>query len=162
MEIVIRASILYLLIWTLLRAMGKRELSEMSAFELVLLVTIGDLVQQGVTQEDYSITGAFLAIGTLGFWILLWSYVSFRFKRTRGLIEGNPVIVVHDGRVQHEALRIERVTLDELIDAAREQGIADLRRVRFGVIEASGKFSFLTEEADRRGRRASSAERLAD
>jgi uncharacterized membrane protein YcaP (DUF421 family) len=162
MEIVIRASILYLLIWVLLRAMGKRELSEMSAFELVLLVTIGDLVQQGVTQEDYSITGAFLAIGTLGFWILVWSYVSFRFKQTRGVIEGNPVIVIHDGRVQQEALRIERVTLDELVDAAREQGIADLRHVKFGVIEAGGKFSFLTEDRGRRGRRQSSAERLAD
>jgi uncharacterized membrane protein YcaP (DUF421 family) len=162
MEIVIRASILYLLIWILIRAMGKRELSEMSAFELVLLVTIGDLVQQGVTQEDYSITGAFLAIGTLGFWILLWSYVVFRFKSTRGVIEGNPVVVIHDGRVQQEALRIERVTLDELLDAAREQGISDLRRVKFGVLEAGGKFSFLTEERSRRGRRGSSAERLAD
>ncbi len=162
MEIVIRASILYFLIWILLRAMGKRELSEMSAFELVLLVTIGDLVQQGVTQEDYSVTGAFLAIGTLGFWILLWSYVSFRLKATRGVIEGRPVIVVHDGRIQHEALRIERVTLDELIDAAREQGISDLRRVRFGVLEAGGKFSFLTDERRRSARPESSAERIAD
>jgi uncharacterized membrane protein YcaP (DUF421 family) len=162
MEIVIRASILYLLIWILIRAMGKRELSEMSAFELVLLVTIGDLVQQGVTQEDYSITGAFLAIGTLGFWILVWSYVSFRFKRTRRVIEGNAVVVIHEGRVQQEALRIERVTVDELLDAAREQGISDLRRVKFGVLEAGGKFSFLTEEGGHRGRRASSAERLAD
>jgi uncharacterized membrane protein YcaP (DUF421 family) len=162
MEIVIRASVLYFLIWVLLRAMGKRELSEMSAFELVLLVTIGDLVQQGVTQEDYSITGAFLAIGTLGFWILVWSYVAFRFKGTRGVIEGKPVVVIHEGRVQQEALRIERVTLDELLDAAREQGITDLRRVRFGVLETGGKFSFLTGDAGRRGRRASSAERLAD
>jgi uncharacterized membrane protein YcaP (DUF421 family) len=162
MEIVIRASILYFLIWILLRAMGKRELSEMSAFELVLLVTIGDLVQQGVTQEDYSITGAFLAIGTLGFWVLVWSYVSFRFKAARGVIEGHPVIVVHDGQVQQEALRIERVTLDELLDAAREQGISDLRRVRFGVLEAGGKFSFLTDEGRRPRRPESSAERLAD
>jgi uncharacterized membrane protein YcaP (DUF421 family) len=162
MEIVIRASILYLLIWILIRAMGKRELSEMSAFELVLLVTIGDLVQQGVTQEDYSITGAFLAIGTLGFWILLWSYVAFRFKRTRGVIEGNPVIVVHDGRIQHEALRVERVTLDELKDAAREQGIGDLREVQFGVLEASGKFSFLTRrDLDQRPRQ-SGTERVAE
>jgi uncharacterized membrane protein YcaP (DUF421 family) len=161
MEIVIRASVLYFLIWILIRAMGKRELSEMSAFELVLLVTIGDLVQQGVTQEDYSITGAFLAIGTLGFWILVWSFVSYRFKATRGLIEGQPVIVVRDGRVQQEALKLERVTLEELLDAAREQGIADLRDVKFGVLEAGGKFSFLTDDG-RRGRRGVERERLAD
>lgn len=145
MEIVIRASIIYFLVWILIRAMGKRELAQMGAFELVLLVTIGDLVQQGVTQEDFSVTGALLAIGTLAFWILISSYVSFRFDRTRGLIEGKPVIVLHEGKVQREALRIERVTEDELKDAAREQGIADLRRVRFGVLEADGKFSFLTE-----------------
>ncbi|MGH2676556.1 MAG: DUF421 domain-containing protein, partial [Actinomycetota bacterium] len=129
------------------------ELAQLGVFELVLLVTIGDLVQQGVTQEDFSVTGALLAIGTLGFWILISSYVSFRFAGTRGLIEGKPVIVVRDGRVQREALRIERVTADELLDAAREQGIADLRDVTFGVLEASGKFSFLTfADVDRRRR----------
>jgi uncharacterized membrane protein YcaP (DUF421 family) len=127
----------------------------------VLLVTIGDLVQQGVTQEDYSITGAFLAIGTLGFWILVWSFVSYRFKATRGLIEGQPVIVVRDGRVQQEALKLERVTLEELLDAAREQGIADLRDVKFGVLEAGGKFSFLTDGGPR-GRPGVERERLAD
>ncbi|MGH2765708.1 MAG: DUF421 domain-containing protein [Actinomycetota bacterium] len=153
MEIVIRATIVYFLIWILIRALGKRELAQLGVFELVLLVTIGDLVQQGVTQEDFSVTGALLAIGTLGFWILISSYVSFRFAGTRGLIEGKPVIVVRDGRVQREALRIERVTADELLDAAREQGIADLRDVTFGVLEASGKFSFLTfADVDRRRR----------
>lgn len=162
MEIVIRASIIYFLIWGLIRALGKRELSEMTAFELVLLVSIGDLVQQGVTQEDYSVTGAFLAIGTLGFWIFLWSYVSFRFARTRGVIEGRPVVVVQDGRIQREAIHIERITLDELKDAAREQGIADLRAVKFAVLEPSGKFSFLTiTDVDRR-QRESGTERVAE
>jgi uncharacterized membrane protein YcaP (DUF421 family) len=162
MEIVIRATVIYFLIWVLIRGMGKRELSEMSAFELVLLVTIGDLVQQGVTQEDMSVTGAFLAIGTLGFWIALWSYVSFRFGRTRGLIEGNPVIVIRDGRIQREALRVERVTLDELTDAARQQGIPDLRDVKFGVLEATGKFSFLTfRDVDLR-QRESGTERVVE
>jgi uncharacterized membrane protein YcaP (DUF421 family) len=155
MEIVIRATIVYFMIWILIRALGKRELAQLGVFELVLLVTLGDLVQQGVTQEDFSVTGALLAIGTLAFWILVSSYVSFRFAGTRGLIEGSPVIVVHDGKVQREALRIERVTLDELVDAAREQGVPDLRGVRFGVLESDGKFSFLTfDDRDRRRRMA--------
>lgn len=159
MEIVIRATIIYFLIWILIRALGKRELAQLGVFELVLLVTIGDLVQQGVTQEDFSVTGALLAIGTLGFWILVSSYASFRFAGTRGLIEGRAVVVVHDGKVQREALRIERVTLDEPVDAAREQGIADLRTVRFGVLEASGKFSFLTAAQADRPRRIAGQER---
>ena len=159
MEIVIRATIVYFLIWILIRAMGKRELAQLGVFELVLLVTLGDLVQQGVTQEDFSVTGALLAIGTLAFWILLSSYVSFRFAAARGLIEGNPVIVVQDGRVQREALRIERVTVEELLDAAREQGIHDLREVTFGVLEATGKFSFLTVADQDRRRRIAGQER---
>ena len=159
MEIVIRATIVFFLMWILIRAMGKRELAQLGVFELVLLVTIGDLVQQGVTQEDFSVTGALLAIGTLGFWILVSSYVSFRFAGTRGLIEGSPVIVVHDGRVQREALRIERVTVDELLDAAREQGIPDLRAVRYGVLEADGKFSFLTSADEDQRQRIAGQER---
>ncbi|HEV8572144.1 MAG TPA: YetF domain-containing protein [Actinomycetota bacterium] len=162
MEIVIRSSAIYFLIWFLVRVMGKRELSQMSAFELVLLVTMGDLVQQGATQEDMSVTGAFLAIGTLGFWILVWSYVSFRWTTTRRAVEGAPVIVIRDGRIQQEALRIERVTVDELTDAAREQGIADLREVKFGVLEATGKFSFLTFRDTDRRRRESGTERVAE
>src|SRR5919106_3451458 len=102
MEIVIRASILYLLVFVLIRAMGKRELSEMSAFELVLLVMIGDLVQQGVTGEDYSIVGALLAVATLGFWVLTTSVVSYRFARARTLLEGTAVIVIHEGGIQHQ------------------------------------------------------------
>jgi uncharacterized membrane protein YcaP (DUF421 family) len=162
MEIVIRATIIYFLVWLLIRGMGKRELSQMSAFELVLLVTIGDLIQQGVTQEDYSVTGAVLAIGTLGFWVLLWSYLSFRWSGLRSVVEGTPVTVILDGRIQQEALRIERITLDEVADAAREQGIVDLRDVKFGVLEVSGKFSFLTfHDVDRR-KRESGTEQVAE
>jgi uncharacterized membrane protein YcaP (DUF421 family) len=144
MEIIVRASIVYMLVFVLIRAMGKRELSEMSAFELVLLVMIGDLVQQGVTGEDYSIVGALLAVATLAFWVLATSVVSYRFTRTRDLLEGNAVIVIHEGRIQHQALKTERISVEELVDAVRQQGIDDVRKVRFGVLEGSGRFSFVT------------------
>jgi uncharacterized membrane protein YcaP (DUF421 family) len=78
LEIVIRAAIVFFFLWALTRAMRKRELVEMSAFELVLLVVIGDLVQQGVTQEDMSVTGAMLAVGTIALLTLLFSFVTER------------------------------------------------------------------------------------
>jgi len=73
MEIVVRTVIIFFFVLFLTRAMGKKELSELTAFELILLVTMGDLVQQGVTQEDQSLTGAILAVGTLGLLIVLLS-----------------------------------------------------------------------------------------
>jgi uncharacterized membrane protein YcaP (DUF421 family) len=143
MEIVVRATVIYFFLWLLTRALGKRELAEMTAFELLLLVVVGDLIQQGVTQEDMSITGAMLAVGTIGAWILLFSWLGWRFRPARNLIEGVPVVVVRDGRPIEPALRLERVTLDELLESARNQGIANLREVELAILEPSGQFSFL-------------------
>jgi uncharacterized membrane protein YcaP (DUF421 family) len=142
-EIILRSTVIFFFIWILTRALGKRELAEMTAFELILLVTIGDLVQQGVTQEDMSVTGAVLAVGTIGLWILLFGYMSFRWRSTEPVINGYPVIVVRDGQPLEEVLRIERVPVDEVLEAARNQGIGDLSDVRFGIIEPDGRFSFL-------------------
>ncbi len=143
MEIVLRAAAIFAFLWALMRIMGKKELSELSAFELVLLVVIGDMVQSGVTQEDMSLTGAMLATGTIGLLVVAMSYVGFRSKRMANLIEGHPVIVIANGRPLRDALRLERLTEDELISAARHQGIGDLTEVRFGVLEPDGTFSFV-------------------
>ena len=147
MEIPIRVTIIFFFLWALTRALGKRELAQMTAFELLLLVAVGDFVQQGVTQQDYSVIGAMLAVGTLGFWILVWSYVSYRTPATRRVIEGVPVLVIRDGEPLDEVMKVERLTLDEIIEEARNQGIADLDDVRVGVLEPDGKFSFISGRA---------------
>lgn len=143
MEIVLRATVVYFFLLLLMRSMGRRELSELSAFELIVLITIGDLVQQGVTQEDMSLTGAMLAGTTLAVWALLFSYMTFRWRRTRPVLEGVPVIVVRDGKILKDMLDFERVTEDELREAARRNGIADMADVRYGILEPDGKFSFI-------------------
>ena len=143
MDIVVRATVIYLFLWMLTRALGKRELSEMTAFELLLLVVVGDLIQQGVTQEDFSVTGAMLAVGTIAAWISIFSYLGWRFRPARNLIEGVPVVVVRDGRPIEPALHLERVTLDELLESARNQGIGNLADVELAILEPSGQFSFL-------------------
>jgi uncharacterized membrane protein YcaP (DUF421 family) len=119
MEIVLRSSAIFFFIWLLTRAMGKRELAEMTAFELILLVTIGDLVQQAVTQEDMSVIGAMLAVGTIGAWILVFSYLTYRWRRTEPLLIGVPVLVIREGEPIQEALDLERVPMDEVLQAAR-------------------------------------------
>ncbi|HVL91558.1 MAG TPA: YetF domain-containing protein [Actinomycetota bacterium] len=149
MEIVFRAAVTFAFLAVLMRAMGRRELSEITTFELVLLVTMGDLVQQGVTQEDMSLTGAMLAVGTIALLILATSYVSFRYPKTRRVLEGMAVVVVRDGRILDEVTRLERLTPEEIMEGARQRGIADLRRVKVGILEADGRFSFITGDGSR-------------
>lgn len=146
MEIVIRMVIIFFFILLLTRAMGKKELSQLTAFELILLVTIGDLVQQGVTQEDQSLTGAILAVGTLGLLVVLLSWLSYRWRPVRRLIRGIAVVVVRDGKPLEEAMRLERLSIDEVIEGAREQGIDELGKVKMAVLEPDGKFSFIRRD----------------
>jgi uncharacterized membrane protein YcaP (DUF421 family) len=145
MEIVLRSAAVFVFLWFLMRIIGKKELAEISAFELVLLVVIGDLVQQGVTQEDMSVIGAMMAVGTIAFWALVFAFLTFRFKKTRPVLEGLPVVIIKDGEVLEQFLHAERMTLDELKEEARNQGIADLATVKVGVLEPDGKVSFLQE-----------------
>ena len=146
MDIVWRAVTIYFFLLLFTRALGKRELAEMSAFELLVLVTIGDLVQQGVTQEDYSMTGAMLAVSTFGFLALLGSYIGFRFPRTAPVLEGRPVVVLYNGEFLDEVLKVERLKRDEVLEAARNQGITDVAQVELAVLEPDGRFSFLSGE----------------
>ena len=143
MEIVIRAVVMFLFILVITRAMGKKELSQLTAFELILLITMGDLIQQGVTQEDQSITGAVLAVGTMALLVVILSAVQYRWSRTRNVIRGLPVVVLRTGRPVEEALRLERLRLEEIKEGAREQGITDLADVKLAILEPDGKLSFI-------------------
>src|SRR3954452_13694670 len=114
MELVIRATVIYFFLWAIARGTGKRELTQMTAFELILLVIMGDLIQQGATQEDMSLTGAIIVVGTIAFWILVFSYVAFRWKSARRAVDGVPLIVMRDGEFIDEALDLERITEEEV------------------------------------------------
>jgi uncharacterized membrane protein YcaP (DUF421 family) len=146
MELILRASAIFWFLFLVSRAVGRRELAQMTAFELMLLVIIGDMIQQGVTQNDMSVTGAMMVVGTLAIWTVILSYITFRWRKTDRVLAGIPVVVIRDGRMLNEVLSIERVPPDEVITAAREQGIDDLAKVRVGIIEADGKFSFIQHD----------------
>ena len=143
METVIRAAVLWLFVLVVMRALGRKELSQVSPFEFVLLVVIGDLIQQGVTEQDTSVTAAMLAVATLALLTVASSFISFRWSKLAPMVEGVPVVIIENGRLLRQVLRIERLTGDEVEDAAREQGIGDLRDVRLGVLEADGSFAFV-------------------
>jgi uncharacterized membrane protein YcaP (DUF421 family) len=143
MDIVIRAAVAFLVILFLTRIVGRRELSTLEPFDLILLVTIGDLVQQGVTQNDFSVTGMFLAIGTIGLLAVLFSYLPWRFQVLRPVLEGVPIILVEEGKVVEKNVKRQRLTQEEIAAAARVQNIASLEEVRWAVLETNGQISFI-------------------
>jgi uncharacterized membrane protein YcaP (DUF421 family) len=142
-DIVVRAAVALLLIFLLTRIVGRRELSTVEPFDLILLIVLGDLVQQGITQSDYSITGLMLAASTIALLTVAVSYVSFRFPRARPVLEGEPLVVIQDGKVLDANLHRERLTESELAEEARAQQIASLDEVGWAILETSGKISFI-------------------
>jgi len=144
-DIVIRAAIAFLFILLLTRVVGRRELNTLEPFDLILLVTIGDLVQQGVTQNDFSVTGLVLAVGTIAALTVLFSYLPWRFQVLRPVLEGEPVILIEDGNVIEKNLRRHRLTQQEVAAEARVQQIESFAKVRWAVLETSGKISFITK-----------------
>ncbi len=143
MDIVLRAVVLFCFLFLLMRIIGRRELSSLQPFDLILLIVLGDAVQQGLTQDDYSLTGAMLAIGTIAVLQVFVSWIGFRFPRARPVLEGTPIVVVDDGEVIERNLARERLSVDEIREAARVQGIAHLSDVRWAVLETSGQISFI-------------------
>src|SRR4051794_41643969 len=124
MDIVIRAACVFVFVWLVLRALGKRELGELTAFELVLLFVIGDLVQQSVTQNDTSVTAAVLAISTISLLIVMQAYTAFRWKKSRRVVDGTPGGIVHQRRNLAAPLRPEALTSHHARPAARAHGTA--------------------------------------
>ena len=143
MDIVLRAAAAYVFIIFLLRVIGRRELSTLAPSDLVLLVVMGDLIQNGVTQSDYSVTGVFLAVSTFGLLTVLMSVVTYKSKRAQTLVEGAPLILVEDGNPVERNLRSERIGLDDVAEEARGQGIESLDEIKWCVLETGGTMSFI-------------------
>ena len=146
MDIVIRAAVIFVFVYLLTRLLGRRELSSLEPFDLILLVVLGDLVQQGVTQNDSSLTGAILAISTIGLLTVALSYLSFKFKRLRPVLNGEPIVLVEDGELIKDNLRRQRLTREEIGAEARLEGIAAIEDVRWAILETNGRISFVKRQ----------------
>ena len=148
MEIVFRALFIFFFLWIVTRAVGRSSLGELSTFQLLLYVTMGDLVQQAITQQDYSVTAAVLAISTFAVLTVVFGWVQFRSRRTRPFINGVPLVIVKDGEPMLEALKHERMSLDDLYAQARQQGIRKLSEIELAILETDGKVSFFKRNGE--------------
>lgn len=143
MEIAARALVIYVFLWLVVRGTGKRSLAELTPLELVMIVVLGDLVQPGITQEDMSITGGLIAVSVFVVLTVFTDWLTRRSKQADNLISGTPVIVLQSGEPLMERLAEERLTMDELKEAARIHGFGDLEQVEWAILETDGQFSFI-------------------
>jgi uncharacterized membrane protein YcaP (DUF421 family) len=147
MDLAIRAVVLYCFVYLLMRIMGRRELSSLEPFDLILLIVIGDAIQQGLTQDDYSVTGALIVVGTFAMMQVLISFLSYKFPGMRPVMDGEPIVIVQDGKAIERNMKRERITLDEVMVEVRMQQISSIEDVEWAVLETSGKISVIPKQS---------------
>ena len=143
LQIVLRTAVIYLLVLIGVRLSGKREVGQMTPFDLTLLLLLSNSVQNAMTGPETSLLGGAVAAGTL----LVLNYgvagVSGSNRHLRRLIEGQPTLLVHDGKIIDAHMARERVSMDELHRALREHGIDSFDQVALAVLEVDGSISCL-------------------
>jgi uncharacterized membrane protein YcaP (DUF421 family) len=142
-DLAIRAVVLYTFVVFVMRVVGRRELSSLTAFDLVLLIVLGDAIQQGLTQADYSVTGAVIVVSTFAVLQVATSYLGFKSRRIRSVLEGHPTVLVEDGRLIDGNLRRQRLTPDDVAEAMRLQQILSFTDVAWAILESNGRISFI-------------------
>jgi uncharacterized membrane protein YcaP (DUF421 family) len=146
---VIRGAGIYLVLFVILRLSGRRAMSEMTAFDFVLLLIIAETTQQALLGEDFSLTNSAVLIVTLfalDILISLLKDVSPRFQR---IMDGSPTVLISHGVPDERALRRARVSLGEVLESARStHGLARLDQIRFAILEARGTISIVPDASD--------------
>lgn len=146
LEIVVRTAIIYIIVLIGLRLTGKREVGQMTVFDLVLLILIANAVQNAMTGPDTSVTGGLVAAGTLLVLNYALSRLVFRNRRLRKIVEGTPTILVRDGQLVLKNLANEHIVPEEILQALREHGVPTLAEVGLAVLEIDGSISVLRKD----------------
>jgi uncharacterized membrane protein YcaP (DUF421 family) len=141
MDLVIRSVVIFFFIFLITRVAGRRELSSLQPFDLILLVVLGDLVQQGITQSDESVTGTLTVISTIALLSVAVSWVSFRFPRTQPATEGEPIVLVQDGQPIERNMRRERISVRDIEEEARAAQVSSLADLEWAILEDDGHIS---------------------
>lgn len=144
MEAVIRGAGVYVILLLIVRLSGRRAMSEMTAFDFVLLLIVAETTQQALLGEDFSLTNAFVLIVTLFAIDILLSVVKRRSSVIQLVLDGSPTVLVSNGKVDERALRRARLSLEEVLEAARSKhGLERLDQIKSAVMEARGSISIV-------------------
>jgi len=144
MDSVIKSAIVFLVLWLVIRASGRRTLGQLTVFDFILFLIIGGVAQRALTAQDYSLTHAFLIIATFVVIDVVVSLVERDMPPVASVLKGLPTIIVENGRVLSGRLRRARLTEDDVLQAARRlHGLETMNDVKFAIFEASGEISII-------------------
>ena len=143
METVLRVVFVYVFIWACFRTLGKRELSQMAPFELVMLLLIPQFFSRALTRQDYSMTNSVVAATTLFSLVILTSIASFKFTGLRHFMESKPAVLVRQGELLRDSIGHERIAPDEIFSAMHKAGIERIEDVAWAILESDGKIAII-------------------
>lgn len=146
METVLRAAGIYLILMVVFKIAGRRALLQMTSFDLILLLIISEATQQALLGDDFSVTGAGLTIITLVTIDIVLGKLKNRFPSLAQLAEGGPVILVEHGRALQQRMKMTGVSEEDVLEAARSQGLERLEQIRYAVLEVNGHISTIPEK----------------
>lgn len=142
-----KTTVIYFFLVLGLRLMGKRELGQMTVYDLVLIIVLANAVQNAMVGNDNSLLGGIVAALTLLFWNRVVTFAITHSARLEQIMVGSPVLIVNDGQLVEEAMRREGIVREQVMAALREHGIDRLEEVHIAVLESDGTISVVTHHA---------------
>lgn len=147
LEIIFRIVCVFVVLTFAFRGVGKRELSQLSPFELVMLLLIAEIVSPALTAGDESLAGGLIGAMALLVLTFLHSQLQYHSSRFRQATEAPPAVIIRDGRIEEGLLHKERLRPDEIFSEMHKAGIERLEQVKWGILEPDGKMSFVRSDA---------------
>lgn len=148
MEQILRTLAIYGFLMVVFRVSGKRTLKDITVFDFILLLVLSEGVQQALTSDDFSTVNAWVIIGTFVSLDIAMSLLKRRFRWLDRVMDGEPLIIVRDGVPLEQRMSKERIDLDEVMEAARQNGLESLAQIKYAVLERNGAISII-RAADR-------------
>jgi uncharacterized membrane protein YcaP (DUF421 family) len=159
MDSVIKALLVYIVLWLLIRVAGRRTLAELSTFDFILFLIIGGATQRALIGQDYSLINAFIVVTTLIVVDILVGLVERDFRLFSKVIKGVPTILVDDGHLLTHRMRRARITTEDIMERARSvHGLEKLGQIKYAILEANGKISIIPRDKAAPSRRKSPGE----
>jgi len=145
-HIVLSSACVYIFIVVAIRLFGKKEIAQLSIVDLVFILLISNAVQNAMVGPDTSLLGGLVAAGTLFIINFIFKYILYRFPSLSVAVQGNPIIIVHEGNVIEENRKKARISIAEIEEAAREHGVPSIGDVNLAVMETDGNMSIISND----------------
>jgi uncharacterized membrane protein YcaP (DUF421 family) len=144
MESILRAGFMYFFLMFIVRMSGARTLAEMTTFDFVLLLIIGDASQQAITSNDYSVTNAVIVITTFIVLDLIFTFIKSKYKKVERILDGSPIILINQGKVVKKMLKLTKIDECDILEAARKnQGLETLEQIKYAILEKGGDITVI-------------------